>query len=47
MVQATPLGRTLSCLLCNVNAPVAASEGMWAVKFCSNKMLPFLTGGAG
>ena len=29
------------------NVLVAISKGMWAVKFCNNKILQFLTGGAG
>jgi len=28
----------------NPNAPVAASKGMWAVKFCSNKILILASG---
>jgi len=31
----------------NLNALVAISNGMWAVKLCTNKILHFLTGGAG
>jgi len=37
----------LWCLLPNPNALVAVSKGMWAVKLCINKILQFLTGGAG
>jgi len=33
-------------LLPNPIALVAISKGMWAAKFCSNKILQFLTGGA-
>jgi len=31
----------------NANALVAISEGMWAVKLCTNRIICFLTGGAG
>jgi len=31
----------------NLNVLVAVSKGMRAVKLCSNKILQFLTGGAG
>jgi len=43
MVQVTPF----RCLLHNLNALVAISKGMWAVKLSFNKILQFLTGGAG
>jgi len=33
--------------LTNLNVLVAVSKGMWAVKLCINKILQFLTGGAG
>jgi len=36
----------LQRLLPNTNVLVAVSKGMWAVKFCTNKILQFLTGGA-
>jgi len=39
--------RTLKCLLHNLNVVVAVSKGMQSVKLCSNKILQFLTGGAG
>ena len=41
----TPL-RTLANVS-NLNALVAVSKGMWAVKLCSSKILQFLTEGAG
>ena len=44
MVQVTPLKKTF---FPNLNVLVAVSKGMWAVKFCSNKILQFLTGSAG
>jgi len=34
-------------LLPNPNVLVAVSKGMWAIKFCCNKILQFLTGDAG
>jgi len=34
-------------LLSNANELVAISKGLRAVKLCSNKILQFLTGGAG
>jgi len=34
-------------LLFNPNALVAVSKGLRAVKLCTNKILQFLTGGAG
>jgi len=37
----------LQHLVPSPNALVAASKGMWAVKLCTNKILQFLTGGAG
>jgi len=37
----------LSIYLSNPNVLVASSKGMWAVKLCTNKILQFLTGGAG
>ena len=33
-------------LLANLNALVAVSKGMQAVKLCTNSILQFLTGGA-
>jgi len=36
-----------SRLFHNPNALVAVSKGMWAVKLCANKILQFLTEGAG
>ena len=33
-------------LLPNLNALVAISKSMWAVKLCTSKILQFLTGGA-
>ena len=37
----------LQRLLPNPNALATVSKGMWAVKLCTNKILQFLTGGAG
>jgi len=37
----------LQRLLSNLNALVAVSKGMRAVKLCTSKILQFLTGGAG
>jgi len=37
----------LQRLLPNPNALVAVSKGMWAVKLCTNKIVQFLTRGAG
>jgi len=42
----TQLKRTQASLP-NLNALVAVSKGMRAVKLCTNKILHFLTGGAG
>jgi len=36
-----------SSILPNPNALVAVSKGMHTVKLCTNKILQFLTGGAG
>ena len=36
----------LQRLLRNPNALVAVSNGMWAVKLCSNRIVQFLAGGA-
>ena len=45
-VYITLLGN-LQCLLPNPNVLVAVTKGMRAVKLCTNKILQFLTGGAG
>jgi len=45
-MQVTPLRRTLVSFP-HPNVLVAVSKGMQAVKLCSNKILQFLTGGAG
>ena len=39
--------RRIPRLLPNQNAMVAVSNGMRAVKLCTNKIIQFLTGGAG
>jgi len=41
MVWVTPL-RSTPCNLPNLNAVVAISMGMWAVKLCWSKILQFL-----
>jgi len=40
-------GEVLQRLLADPNVLVAISKGMQAVKLCTNKILQFLTGGAG
>jgi len=39
--------RKIQCLFPNPNALVAVRKGIWAVKLRTNKILQFLTGGAG